>query len=134
MILLYNKILHFIWSVYSRYKLKNKGISIISCNCIGGVMYHDLGLPFLSPTINLYFDPKDFLRYVKNLRYYNSLELENVTLMNDYPQGRLDDVLIHFLHYKTFDEAKICWEKRKKRICYDNIFHYCPKKLPHRFS
>ena len=42
--------------------------------------------------------------------------------MNDYPQGRLDDVLIHFLHYKTFDEAKICWEKRKKRICYDNIF------------
>lgn len=42
--------------------------------------------------------------------------------MNDYPQGKLDDVLIHFLHYKTFDEAKICWEKRKKRICYDNIF------------
>lgn len=77
-------------------------------------MYHDLGLPFLSPTINLYFDPKDFLRYVKNLRYYNSLELENVTLMNDYPQGKLDDVLIHFYTIRHLMRLKSVGKKEKR--------------------
>ena len=37
-----------------RSELKNKDFTIFSCNCTGGVLYHDLGMKFLSPTINLY--------------------------------------------------------------------------------
>jgi len=36
--------------------------------------------------------------------------------------GRIDDVLIHFLHYKTFEEAQEKWNKRKQRINWDNLF------------
>ena len=38
---------------------KTKDISIIANNCIGGCLYHDLGLKFLSPTIDLFFYPND---------------------------------------------------------------------------
>lgn len=36
-------------------QLQNQTPCIISSNCIGGIIYHDLQLPFLSPTINLFF-------------------------------------------------------------------------------
>lgn len=40
-----------------------------------------------------------------------------------HPVGRLgDDVVIDFLHYSTFDEAKQAWEKRKRRIHWDNLY------------
>ena len=97
-------------------------MSIISNNCIAGVIYHDLGLQFKSPTINLFFpDAKDFLKYVNNLKYYNSHDLIEVIDNYSYPVGKIEDIEIHFLHYKTFLDAKNNWEKRKKRINYDNL-------------
>ena len=54
----------------------HKKISIISQNCIGGVFYHDMNEKFLSPTINLYFDAYDFLKFVKNISYYLSLDIK----------------------------------------------------------
>ena len=47
--------------------LKNKDFTIISHNCVGGVIYHDLGLKFNTPTINLFFMAKDFIKYNKIL-------------------------------------------------------------------
>ena len=44
--------------------------TLISQNCIGGVFYHDMGLPFQSPTINLYFKAADFIKFVLNLEDY----------------------------------------------------------------
>lgn len=38
-----------------RHKLKNENFTIISNNCIAGVLYKDLNKKFNSPTINLYF-------------------------------------------------------------------------------
>ena len=40
---------------WERSKLKNSDFTIISNTCIAGKIYHDLGLRFLTPTINLYF-------------------------------------------------------------------------------
>lgn len=31
-------------------RLKNKDFSILTNHCMGGIIYHDLGLKFLSPT------------------------------------------------------------------------------------
>lgn len=45
-------------------------ISILASNCIGGEIYHDLGLPFNSPTINLWMHQNDFLEFIKNLDFY----------------------------------------------------------------
>lgn len=103
-----------------RKKLKSTGVSIISQNCIGGVFYHDMQMEFLSPMINLFFKEPDFVRLVLNLHHYMESDL-SVEMGNEYPIGWLDDVEIHFMHYKTCQEAKDSWDRRKKRINYDKI-------------
>ena len=107
----------------NKFRLKNKKPSIIASNCNGGVIYHDLGLKFCSPTINLFFYPKDYLKFISNLRYYLSLELSPPKKQNkQWPIGFLDDVEIQFMHYKNFEDAKIKWEERSKRVNYDNLY------------
>ncbi|MCF2652697.1 DUF1919 domain-containing protein [Anaeromassilibacillus senegalensis] len=99
-------------------------ISIIAQNCIGGVLYHDLGLEFSSPTVNLFFRGPDFIRFVSNLKHY--MELEPVmTWGENYPIGYLEDVQIHFMHYATCSEARDAWNRRKCRINWDRIAVLC---------
>ncbi len=104
--------------------LKTKDFSILSQNCIGGVFYHDMGLKFLSPTINLFFSGSDFVRFVINLDYYLAQELR-MTQGEDYPVGYLDDVRINFQHYESCAEAKAKWDERKQRIRKDRIIVLC---------
>lgn len=105
-----------------RKKLKNQDFSIICSNCIGGIIYHRLGKEFLSPTINLWLHQDDFLKFVLNLKEYISKDLIFVESEYDYPVGLLDDIKIYFNHSKTEEEARLNWNKRKKRINYDNLF------------
>ena len=105
-------------------KLHVRDFTVLSQNCIGGVFYHDMGLQFTSPMINLYMTGKDFVSFVLNLDYYLSLKLR-MTWGEEYPIGYLDDVAIYFMHYDTCQEAEAEWEKRKKRIIRDNIIVLC---------
>ena len=105
-------------------KLHARDFTVLSQNCIGGVFYHDMGLQFTSPMINLYMTGKDFVSFVLNLDYYLSLELR-MTWGEEYPIGYLDDVAIYFMHYHTCQEAEAEWEKRKTRIIRDNIIVFC---------
>lgn len=117
-------------------KLKNKNVTIISNNCFGGITYEYLNLPFNSPTIGLYFFAPEYIKFINNIKYYTSLPLEQLKYsnskynkyLNKYEQenvvlGKLDDVEIVFLHYKSFEEAKTKWEKRCKRINFDKIIY-----------
>ena len=45
----------------------DRNVTILSMNCTGGILYHELGLPFLSPTINLYIQAEDFIRFCERL-------------------------------------------------------------------
>lgn len=107
------------------YKVKKKldisDVSVISMNCIGGVLYHDCNQRFLSPTVNLYFLPSDFIKFVNNLDYYLSLTPE-FQMGDSYPVGKLDDIKVFFMHYTSCEEALSKWEKRKIRIDFDKIF------------
>ena len=89
-------------------------------------MYHDLGERFLSPTINLYIRPHDFVRFMENLQYYlnecDFVEMKDIEESLGYPVGRLDDILVFFKHYKSFNEAVEKWNERKDRIDHDNLF------------
>lgn len=105
-----------------RRKLKNKDFSIICSNCIGGVIYNNLGLEFLSPTINLFFTQEDFIKFAINLKYYLSLELEFIDNNKSYPVAKLGDITVHFNHANSEQEAKEAWDRRKHRINYDNIY------------
>lgn len=53
-----------------RARLRQSGFSIVSTNCIGGVIYHDLGLEFLSPTVNLTISLPDLIQMSKHLKWY----------------------------------------------------------------
>lgn len=101
--------------------LNAEGITFISQNCIGGILYHDLGMQFLSPTVNTFIPEPGFVKMVLNLRYYMEQELV-MHWGEEYPIGTIDDAEIHFMHYSTCKEAKESWNKRKARINWDKIF------------
>lgn len=109
--------------IKQRELLKNKDFTLIANNCNGGVLSHELGLRFNSPLVNLFINTEDYVKYLNNFDYYNSLTLSFVTDdTKSYPIGKLDDVTIDFVHYKSNEEAERKWEERKKRINKNNIF------------
>ncbi len=126
-----NKIINIEHTVYLRMKrarLKNPSPTIISNNCVAGVIYHDLGLKFNSPTINLYFKADDYIKFAENLAYYLSLEVKEVPSDLPYPVGSIGDVKLFFMHYKSFEEAKAKWEERSGRVDYKNLYFIMTEK------
>lgn len=108
-----------------RTRIKNQQFSIICPTCIGGVIYHRLGMKFLSPTINLWMNRRDFIKLVQNLQYYMKQELRFVESEYNYPVAELgenDGVKIFFNHAKTEEEARKSWNSRRGRINYSNLY------------
>ena len=103
-------------------RLSNRNFTILCNNCVGGVILHELGERFNSPTVNLFFDAEDYIKFLEKLDYYLSQTLVEVQSDKDYPVAKLDDITIYFMHYPSFDEAKTIWEKRTARINRDNLY------------
>lgn len=101
-------------------KLTAERFSLICQNCIGGVFYHEMGMQFLTPTVNLFIREPDFVRFVSRLDDYLGEELI-MSWEEEYPVGRLGDIRIDFMHYDTCSQAKKDWERRKSRIIKDRI-------------
>lgn len=118
-----NVILRNITKKKDRERLRNTTPSLISSNCNGAFILHDLGLQFRSPFVNLWMKPHDYIKLLRDLEYYLSCELVFTTENNiSYPIGCLDDVKIYFEHYKSEVEAKEKWDERKQRIDLENLF------------
>lgn len=71
-------------------RLKNTDFSLIANNCTGGFIYHDLGLQFKSPTINMFFCLDTYFDFIEHLDEYLSQKLAVcanpiVTPAFDYP-------------------------------------------------
>ena len=114
--------------------LKNTDFSILANNCWGGIVSRDRHLPYNSPTCGTYFFSKDYLRFLGDVHRYLAMEMEEVPVNEskyankllelhgpDTVIARLRDVEIVMLHYPTFAEAKAKWERRAKRIRWDNL-------------
>ena len=113
------------WKLYKKRKynrLRNKEFTIIGSNCTGAFMYYDLGLEYLTPTVNLMIEMNDFVKMAGNLEWYMEKKLVEVKENMQYPVGLLGDVRIHFIHYNSFEEGALKWEERKQRIRWDNLF------------
>lgn len=112
--------------------------TIISNNCSGGAILHNLGMEFKTPTINLQILPEEFREFCCNLNYYINARLMNYIPaymsekhkdmlkkmfggIPDMPYGIIDNILVCFQHYETFSEAAQKWNERKARIDYDHI-------------
>ena len=114
---------------FKRYiKLYSSNISIISCNCWGGITYNYLGMEFLSPFINMYEEEADYLKLLANLGFYLKQplvfekEMYEINLKRNFPVAMLSDIRLYFNHYESFDEAKVKWYQRLNRINYNNLF------------
>ena len=131
-----NRIRNMIWTKKhkklneeNRSKLSAKGrrASIISMNCTGGILSHDLGLQFKSPTVNLFFRAEDFIKFCENLKYYLAInefiECTDPGIIENrkYPIVYLGDLLIFLVQYKSVEEAQNKWNERKKRFNWDII-------------
>lgn len=117
--------------------LMNNSFTIISNNCWGGMLYESYDLPKQSPTIGLYFMASDYIKFVKNLREYlqmdlifidpqdskwkDSSQIKQESNFGEYPIGKLGDIEIFFLHYKSKKEALEKWQRRVKRVNWDRI-------------
>ena len=103
-------------------RLSNRNFTILCNNCVGGVILHELGERFNSPTVNLFFSAEDYLKFLKKLDYYLEQPLVEIESDKDYPVAKLDDITIYFMHYLSFDEAKTTWKKRVARINRNNLY------------
>lgn len=121
-----------IYFFLNRKKLKNTTFTIISDNCWWWFVYQDLKLIYNSPFVGLFLFPECYLKLISNFKENIILPLHFIQkyeskyaskLEFSYPIGTLlgTDIEIHFLHYSTEGEALIKWNRRKKRINFDNI-------------
>lgn len=91
-----------------------------------------MGERFLSPTINLFIRTEDYLCFLENIHEavatdIYKIESDKTGNTFKYPLGELTlkngkSIQLHFVHYKTFDEARAKWIERCKRINFRNLF------------
>ena len=109
---------------------RNHDFCLITNDCIGGVIYHDLGEQFRSPTVNLWIPNDCYFEFARDLKYYLSCEIKQTpNASTSYPIGTIipkDDqhipVTVHFVHYRTFKEAYAKWKERSARVNYDKLY------------
>lgn len=112
-----------------REALTNTSPSFLCPNCIGGILFHDLGLQFRSPTVNLMMLQTDFVKFVLNMDDYFEQELQFfVHPTYRCPCARLGDIVIHFTHYHSEEEAERKWKERCGRIDRDNLFVFLEER------
>lgn len=110
--------------------------TIVSNNCSGGAIMHELEMEFRTPTINLQILPEEYPRFCKYFRDYMSVPLieyvdpcerhrKYLTKMfggvPKMPFGLVEDVIVCFQHYDSFYNAKKKWDERRNRIDFENI-------------
>lgn len=113
-----------------RLRNRNRDFTLISQNCVGGVIYSSLGLEFCSPTINMFIPGDSFVKLVDRPEHYFSVTptpvcdeyVDPIDPSIRYPIIAVDDVQLHCLHSHSCAEAISDWERRKKRINLSNVF------------
>jgi len=95
--------------------------TIICSTCIGGMISHNLGLKFMSPTVNIWMIPSDLVKFVSDLDRYLNAKIE-FKKSDDYPVGKLLDITVYFQHYTSNEEAENKWNERKTRIDRENLY------------
>lgn len=110
--------------LYPQYTGEKTGISIISQNCIGGVLMHEYNMKFLTPTINCYMSMPDFVSFCEELSKNLRVELQesDENSENKFPVAKLNELKLMAVHYQTFDEFKNAWNKRRQRVNFDRVF------------
>lgn len=106
--------------------------SIVCNNCFGSRISQDCGYRYNSPTAGLYICYPDYIDFLKNLRDAKSSPVafyshpsapigggQNSIIGHLLLNGK--DIEIHFLHYHSIEEAEQKWNRRCKRLNFDDL-------------
>lgn len=108
-------------------QLKKNSPTIFTNMCWGGLAYNSVDIPFNSPFINLGLTNNDFFNFLSSPRKYIDVtptfhQMKPYGNTDElYPIFKCNDIQLHFNHYRSIDDALSCWQRRKKRINWDNI-------------
>ena len=127
-----SSVFSFPWFDLNEYiKLKNANVTILSNYCLGGILYKELGLKVLSPTIDMFCAGKDYLKFLENYQVYLNIEMQEY-YSEEYidgtlgyeaflPKGSLKDVIWKFNHETYSENAIVRWNEKRKRVNFNNI-------------
>lgn len=129
----------FNWERYM--KILDNPPTLITEACYGGYIYNQLGMEFFSPFINTRISQTDYLKLISNIDYYLAQNLcadSDIQKVEDmyakiggeviswrkmgYPTAMLGDVKLHAIHAENLNSYIDDWNRRKKRINWDNIW------------
>lgn len=121
-------------------KLSGKNFVVIADNCWGGQVYKWFDRPYNTPFVGLFLYGPCYIKLLKDFMYYMNAELRFIEKSKypnrpkTYPIALLDDIEIHFTHYKTEAEAKTKWNKRTARMLKEKnmnnyYFKMCDREL-----
>lgn len=113
-------------------RIKENGVTILSNYCLGGLLYNELGLKMLSPTINMFCAGKDYIEFLRGYKQYLCAEMKvyhdekyldgTKGIEQFYPKGILNNKVVwNFSHDADASEAVRKWNERAKRVNFDNI-------------
>ncbi len=103
-------------------KVKNRNFTLFCNTCIGGYIYYRMQLRYLSPTINLWFESTDMIKFLLNPTKYLNSELKLLNMENGHPVCSLEDIILHFNHSDSFESAQIDWKRRRDRVDLSNCY------------
>lgn len=120
-------------NLWGRMRLRNRRVTIISNDCWGGRMCKFYKLPFHSPFVGLFVVGPDYVKLLENPEVLkNDLEffpieqskwidyLKSVG-QTSHPVAHLTpEIEIHFLHFPDEPTARSKWERRVRRIDWQN--------------
>ncbi len=105
------------------------GITVFNNLCWGGIAAHTLGIECCSPTKDLWISDHEFLKFLSDLKYYLSLEPEFMGWADAdgrfdaprFPLMTIGDIILHCNHDTDPNEAAEKWQRRKKKVNFDNM-------------
>lgn len=124
-------------------RLRREGISFVSDNCWGGLMYHTLGLEMRSPFINMFIRREHFDRLLRDLPGYLAQPLVPLRLRQGelgstvYPIAAIGDVELHLNHVFTpamLEEYGRAWYRRTDRFRLDRVMVQTNFETPARWE
>ena len=113
----------FIINRFEKRRLKNAEFILISNNCWGYSLYGDIGRPYNTPFVGLFLFPECYIRFLENFEtcINSTINFSDhsryIQKKPSYPIGILQNgIEIHFMHYKTEQEALQKWNRRMERL------------------
>jgi len=113
--------------------ISKKDFCIFSNDCWGAEIYRKMQIPYNTPFVGLMMMAPCYIKFLKDPHKYLESKLEFIsesvykkinelrTQNRKFPVGKILDIEILFLHYKSEKDAFEKWNRRKARINWDNI-------------